>query len=254
MIKTYPVLGLSVAATTKEEATEQIIAWAKEADRAYAIEAADCHVVTRARHEESYGKVMAKFDLICPDGMPLVWTINRQVPDGEKLDERVSGADLMLEVIEQTAGDDSMGHFLLGGSEEVLATLQEKLIEKCPEARIAAVYSPPFGEWPEDEFERICAKIRESGAKFVWVGLGCPKQEKWIGENKENLPSGCYFGIGAAFAFHAGSVQRAPDFFKNNGLEWLYRLCKEPRRLFKRYFTYNSLFVWYSLREKVLKS
>jgi N-acetylglucosaminyldiphosphoundecaprenol N-acetyl-beta-D-mannosaminyltransferase len=103
--------------------------------------------------------------------------------------------------------------------------------------------------WPEDEFERMAGMIRESGANLIWVGLGCPKQERWIAENKDRLPPGVYFGIGAAFAFHAGEVSQAPAWIQRMGMEWLYRLLAEPRRLWRRYFTYNSLFVWHSVRD-----
>lgn len=245
-IKTRPVFGLPVAAITRQDAAAQVIRWAKQGDQARGVEAADAHVVTRARHEEAFGACMRKFSLICPDGMPVLWTVNRQLPKEEQLEERVSGAELMEETFAQTEDEPEVSHFLLGGSEKMLKTLQQKLGERFPKAKIAGVYSPPFGQWPEDEFERICGRIRESGASLIWVGLGCPKQERWIGEHMEQLPAGCYFGVGAAFAFHAGMVQRAPQIFQKTGMEWFYRLCKEPRRLWKRYFTYNSLFLYYT--------
>lgn len=248
-IKTRKVLGLDVAVTTRSDAARQVIEWGNQGDRAYAVEAADVHVVTRARHEKEFGEVMAKFDLVCPDGMPVLWTVNKQLPDGEKMHERVSGAELMEEVLKQGQQQEDCSHFLLGGSEKLLEVLPDKLRELAPEAKISGVYSPPFGKWPDDEFERICSKIKESRAKHIWVGLGCPKQERWIANHKELLPTGCYYGVGAAFAFHAGLVDRAPTFFQKAGLEWFYRLCKEPRRLWKRYFTYNSLFIWYSCNE-----
>ncbi|MGC4016784.1 MAG: WecB/TagA/CpsF family glycosyltransferase [Luteolibacter sp.] len=228
------------------------IGWARLGDRARAVEAADTHVITRARHEPEFRAALRNFDLICPDGMPLVWAINGEVEASRRLTERVSGAELMGEIFRQSASDPTLKHFLLGGSEKLLETLQTKLGETFPGAAIADVYSPPFGPWPEDEFQRICDRIRASGANFVWVGLGCPKQERWIGENLTQLPPAVYFGIGAAFAFHAGTVERAPALFQKLGLEWAYRVYREPKRLFRRYFTYNSLFLWYSLRDRML--
>jgi len=97
----------------------------------------------------------------------------------------------------------------------------------------------------------ITEKIKSSGANLIWVGLGCPKQELWIAQNKDRLPPGVYFGIGAAFAFHAGEVRQSPPIFQRLGLEWAYRLAMEPRRLFKRYFTYNSLFVYHLVRDRM---
>lgn len=250
MFETKPVLRCNVAVVTKELAASVVHQWAAKRDRSYAVEAADAHVVTRARHEKGFGESMAKFDLICPDGMPVLWTINRQLEDNQKLTDRVCGADLMEEVFLQSTEAASNKHFLLGGSQQTLDILKERLSKKFPQAEIADIYSPPFGQWPEDEFERISGKITASGAHHVWVGLGCPKQETWIAQHKEDLPPACYYGVGAAFAFHAGQVDRAPAFFRNNGLEWFYRLCKEPKRLWKRYFTYNSLFVWYTIFAK----
>lgn len=250
-METISILGTPVAVTTRAAAASTAIAWAKQADRAHAVEAADVHVIARARHEEEFGEAIRRFDLVCPDGMPLVWAINSQVGETAKLKERVSGAELMAEVFRQSSGDPGLRHFLLGGSTGLLEELESKLGTLFPGATVARVYSPPFGTWPPEEFERICAAIRDSGANLVWVGLGCPKQERWIADHLAELPPAVYFGVGAAFAFHAGHVARAPGWCQQAGLEWAYRLVREPRRLFRRYFTYNSLFLWYSLRDAV---
>ena len=249
--KTVPVIGLPVAVTTYDKAIEWIKAAAKMGDRAYAVEAANTHVAALSRHESSFGEAMEKFDLITPDGMPLVWSVNHQLTEDEKLTDRVYGPTLMLKTIEATQAQPAFKHFLFGGKESTLDKLQKKFSNGYPDVTIAGAYAPPFGDWPDDEFESICKKIRESGANLVWVGLGCPKQERWIAQHKDQLPPAVYFGIGAAFAFHAGEVKQAPSFLQRIGCEWLYRLLAEPRRLFKRYFTYNSLFVWYSLRDRM---
>jgi len=160
----------------------------------------------------------------------------------------------MLETIKATCGNTEFRHFLLGGKPSTLDKLTAKFSSDFPNALITGVHSPPFGTWPADEMETIIGKIRTSGANLVWVGLGCPKQEHWIAKNKHLLPPAVYFGIGAAFAFHAGEVKQAPALFQKTGLEWAYRLAMEPRRLFKRYLTYNSLFLYHTVREKILKS
>ena len=246
-MKTINVIGLPVAATNYTGAIEWITEHARKGDRAYAVEAANTHVAALARHDKEFGQAMAKFDLICPDGMPLVWSVNRQLEKAEKLTDRVYGPTLMLKCIQASAGQSDLKHFLLGGAQSTLDKLEEKFANDYPGAVIAGSYSPPFGEWPEEEFDKICDLIKLSGANHVWVGLGCPKQELWIAENKKNLPPACYFGIGAAFAFHAGEVKQAPSMIQKCGMEWIYRVIKEPRRLFKRYLVYNSLFVYYSL-------
>jgi N-acetylglucosaminyldiphosphoundecaprenol N-acetyl-beta-D-mannosaminyltransferase len=244
-----PVIGLPIAATTYTGAVEWILTHATKADRAYAVEAANTHVAALARHDPAFGESMRKFDLIVPDGMPLVWAVNTQLPATEKLTARVYGPTLMLETLLATQDRGEFRHFLLGGKESTLTKLKQSFTTRFPGTAIAGMYSPPFGEWPADEFDRVCEKIRTSGANLIWIGLGCPKQEHWIANHKNLLPPGVYFGIGAAFAFHAGEVKQSPPIFQKLGLEWAYRLAMEPRRLFKRYFTYNTLFLYHLLRD-----
>ncbi len=246
-LKTKPVIGFPVAVTHYEEARDWCVDRAKLGDRPYAVSAANTHLLSHARHDEEYGKVMRRFDLICPDGMPLVWTLNTQLPESEKLTDRVYGPSLMLEVLKATEGDGNQGHFFLGGSQSTL----DKLKERFSKNHISGIYSPPFGEWPDDEHQKIMKLIQESRANYVWVGLGCPKQESWISDHLDSLPPAVYFGVGAAFAFHAGEVKQAPALVQKLGMEWLYRLCAEPRRLFKRYAVHNSLFLYYSLKDHV---
>ena len=248
------MLGFPVAKIDYAGAAEWVFSKAAKGDRAYAVEAANTHVLALGRSDLEFQSALSKFDLICPDGMPLLWAINSQLSEAEKLKERVYGPTLMLKTFEKSAGT-GLKHFIIGGEEETLGKLAENLRDDYPEAELAGTYSPPFGEWPEDEFERICRKIRESGATMIWIGLGCPKQEKWIGQNLDKLPSGVYFGIGAAIAFHAGEVRQAPSLIQKCGMEWLFRLLMEPKRLWKRYFVYNSLYLFHivadRMREKV---
>jgi len=251
-LHTISVIGLPVAATTYAGAVEWALNHAKKTTRAYAVEAANTHVAALARADASFAESMRQFDLICPDGMPLIWVVNAHLTANEKLADRVYGPTLMLEVLKATNHPSSeFKHFLLGGKQSTLDELTRNFAERFPDVQIAATHSPPFGEWPDDEFDRICEKIRSSGAKLIWVGLGCPKQEHWIARHKDQLPPGVYFGIGAAFAFHAGEVRQAPPLFQRLGCEWAYRLAMEPRRLFKRYFTYNSLFLFHLLRDQM---
>ncbi len=246
-----PVIGLPVAATDYHGAVAWILEKAALRDQPYAVEAANTHVAALARSDADFGQSMSKFDLICPDGMPLVWCLNRQLPQSKKLTTRVYGPTLMLETIRATNTPNSPHrHFLLGGKSSTLEKLTTRFSHEFPHATLADTYSPPFGPWPDDEDERIIGKITASKADLVWVGLGCPRQEHWIAKNKHRLPPATYFGIGAAFAFHAGEVKQSPPALQKLGLEWLYRLAMEPRRLFKRYFTFNTLFLYHLLRNK----
>jgi N-acetylglucosaminyldiphosphoundecaprenol N-acetyl-beta-D-mannosaminyltransferase len=253
-METVPVIGLPLAATTYAGAVDWILEKALDASSVHAVEAANTHVAALRRSDRAFRETMDRFDLIVPDGMPLVWGINSQLPDGKKLTDRVYGPTLMLETLKATRGRGEFRHFLLGGRESTLKKLEDSFGERFPGSVIAGSYSPPFGDWPEGTFESICGMIRDSGANLIWVGLGCPKQEHWIARNKHLLPPGVYFGIGAAFAFHAGEVRQSPPLLQKIGLEWAYRVAMEPRRLFKRYFTYNSLFVYYLIRDKIAPS
>jgi N-acetylglucosaminyldiphosphoundecaprenol N-acetyl-beta-D-mannosaminyltransferase len=250
-MRIHSVIGLPLACTDYAGAVAWILEKAAANDAVFAVEAANTHVAALARSDAAFGETMRRFDLIVPDGMPLVWSINAGMPEEERLKDRVYGPTLMLETLKATAGRGEFRHFLLGGKESTLEKLRSGFAERFPGVEIAGTYSPPFGEWPPEEFEKICGMIRESGANLIWVGLGCPKQEHWIARNKERLPAGVYFGIGAAFAFHAGEVSQAPAVLQRMGLEWAYRIAAEPRRLFRRYFIYNSLFLWYSLRDRM---
>ncbi len=254
-MKRIPIIGLPVAATTYAGAVAWILAHALDRKQTCAVEAANTHVAALARTDMEFGKAMRQFDLICPDGMPLVWALNSKLGASERLTDRVYGPTLMLETLKATEGRQAeFKHFLLGGKQSTLDTLARNFAARFPGVALVGTHSPPFGEWPEDEFETIIEKISSTGANLIWVGLGCPKQEHWIAANKHRLPPGVYFGIGAAFAFHAGEVRQAPRVFQRLGLEWAYRVAMEPRRLFKRYFTYNSLFLYHLLRERLFST
>jgi N-acetylglucosaminyldiphosphoundecaprenol N-acetyl-beta-D-mannosaminyltransferase len=251
---TIPVLGVPLAVIDYAGASQLIQSWALSVatrPAVYAVAAANTHVVTLARHEARYREALARFDLITPDGMPLVWVMNRHHPQQPVLHDRVYGPTLML----HTLARPGIAHFLLGGSEALLASLTAKLREQFPGITIAGSYSPPFsadGVWSDEEQVRMERAIADSGANCIWVGLGCPKQEYWIARHKQTLPPGVYLAVGAAFAFHAGMVRQAPLWMQQRGLEWLFRVVTEPRRLFRRYALYNSLFLYYLLRNRLL--
>lgn len=249
-IQTGEVLGCQLAVTDYERAVAQTKIWAKRRDQAYLVAAANTHLVTLARHDLRFAKTMERFDLILPDGMPLIWCMNRR---GTQLADRVYGPTFMLRCLEATADKtENASHYFLGGSEELLASLTTKLQEKFPDLKIAGTYSPPFaplGVWSAEEDQRMLDAIAKSNAEFVWIGLGCPKQESWLARMKDRLPPAVYGAVGAAFAFHAGEVKQSPKWMQDRGLEWAFRLFKEPRRLWKRYFVFNTLFLFYLLHD-----
>jgi N-acetylglucosaminyldiphosphoundecaprenol N-acetyl-beta-D-mannosaminyltransferase len=162
---------------------------------------------------------------------------------GHKRATRVYGPDLMERYCAHAAASGTPIYLYGGRSKDALALLSESLRERFPGLRIAGGWSPPFRPLSEEEQERVIAEIDDSGAKVVWVGTGQPKQELWMSEMRPRLSAPLLVGVGAAFDFHAGIVSQAPGWMQRNGLEWLYRLSREPRRLWRRYVFQNPRFV-----------
>jgi N-acetylglucosaminyldiphosphoundecaprenol N-acetyl-beta-D-mannosaminyltransferase len=239
--QTCDLLGCPLAVTDYSRAVACVNSWAAERTQPRLVAAANTHVVALFRRDPEFRRSLRRFDLILPDGMPLVWCMNRKCQ--VHLSDRVYGPTFMLRCLAEN--QDRFRHFLFGGSNQLLALLCERLHEKFPALQIAGSYAPPFGEWDEAEDERIITAMRNSAADFFWIGLGCPKQELWLARNRDRLPAGVYSAVGAAFAFHAGQVKQAPPWLQRNGLEWAFRLASEPRRLARRYLVYNSLFLFY---------
>ncbi len=245
-IPTCNVLGTALAVTDYAGAVEHVKECAAEKKRALLVAAANTHVVTLARRDVHFRAAIDTFDLALPDGMPLVWVMNRRL--ATPLRDRVYGPTFMLRCLEATQGGE-WKHMFIGGTDDLLAAMREKLLARFPKLQIAAMHSPPFGEWNAGDDARIIAEIEKSGAHFVWIGLGCPKQELWLARVKHRLPPAVYPAVGAAFAFHAGRVRQAPLWLQRIGMEWLFRLCAEPRRLWRRYFVFNTLFIFYLVKD-----
>lgn len=246
----YPVLGIPVVGATFAEALAQIEAWALAGDRAYGVSFADAHQIARARQEPAFGDCLRSLDAVMPDGRPVLWGVNHHLPAVQRYTERLSGPDMFRRFQEHSAEHPELRHFYFGGSQSMLDEIVRTVQLRLPGATIAGSYSPPFGAWPADEFARVRQMLVDSQANVIWVGLGCPKQERWVAEHLAELPPGAYLAVGAAFAFYTGKVSRAPLWMRRTGLEWLHRLLSEPRRLWKRYFVYNSLFIGYALKDR----
>lgn len=245
-LKREPIFGIPYVVGDLAAASDELVELAGRAERPYLVAHSDVHVLTRILEEEEYGNGVRTFDYICPDGMPIVWLMRRKGAAAHRL----YGPDVM-EWMWDRGRAAGVRHFLLGGTEEACELLRERLGARFPGAQVVGHFCPPMGEWAAGTNERMIQMIRESGANCVWVGLGCPKQERWLFTHREQLPAAVYFGVGAAFNFHAGLVQQAPAWIRSHGLEWAYRLCREPRRLFRRYLVHNSRFLWYCLTRKV---
>jgi N-acetylglucosaminyldiphosphoundecaprenol N-acetyl-beta-D-mannosaminyltransferase len=187
--------------------------------------------------------------MVAADGMPLVWLSRRRAPTGAEI-ERVYGPDLMLAAF---ARSESAGwrHFLYGSTPETLVCLEANLHERFPRARVVGSYSPPFRSLDAGEEAAVEAEIAAARPDIVWVGLSTPKQERWMADHVARLHVPVLVGVGAAFDFHAGLKRQAPRWAQRAGLEWLFRLATEPRRLAGRYLRNNPRFVWMLVRQAV---
>lgn len=233
------ILGININAVDYEAAVEKIISAAKE-KRPFAVSALAVHGVMTGATDKTHRYRLNKLDLIVPDGQPVRWALNYL--HGAKLTDRVYGPTLTLKVCERAA-EANLSIYLYGSQPDVLKKFGENLCKKFPKLKIAGSQPSKFRQITEDEQIEIAEVVKQSGASIVLVGLGCPRQEIFAFENRELL-SMPLLAVGAAFDFHAGTLPQAPEFLQKRGLEWLYRLIQEPRRLWKRYATTNPLYLW----------
>jgi N-acetylglucosaminyldiphosphoundecaprenol N-acetyl-beta-D-mannosaminyltransferase len=237
------VLGTRVFNTTYELATLDINTWAQAGESRY-ICIANVHVLMEAHDSLQYRQVVNSADLITPDGMPLVWMMRLK---GQRDQQRVYGPTLMLHVLESAAQQNVPVGFY-GSSSEVMQILTAKMQARFPNLKIAYSFSPPFRKMSQDEDKQVIENINASGVRILFIGLGCPKQEKWMAEHRGKI-NAVMLGVGAAFDFHAGVKSQAPAWMQKIGLEWFYRLVTEPRRLWRRYFYHNPRFIFFAILE-----
>lgn len=232
------LFGIGISPTTYEEAV-QLILDAAEQRRPAVVACQAVHAVVTAGRDSELRRRVNSFELVTPDGQPVRWAINWLYRAG--LAERVYGPELMLRVCSEAAARE-VPIYLYGGTPDVLARLHRRLVRTCPGLRIAGSESPPFRPLTEEEDRQVVERINASGARLVFVGLGCPKQDHFAYEHRERLAA-VQLCVGAAFDFHAGIKPMAPPWMQRHGLEWFFRLCCEPRRLARRYLVTNTLFV-----------
>lgn len=239
------IFGVPVTPTNYDEAVEYIMDAACKNISA-CIDFMPVHGLITATEDAMFGKAISeKFDMVCPDGQPVRWALNRF--HKSNLTDRVYGPTLTLQLLKRAEGN-SVPIYFYGSRCEVLEKLKANLLNKFPLLTIAGMESPPFRTLTEKENTEAAERIIDSGAKILLVGLGCPKQELWAAKNKELLPMPILC-VGAAFDFHAGTLKQAPSWMQECGLEWLYRLYAEPGRLWKRYLIYNTKFICFSIKE-----
>ena len=239
------VIGLPVIAGTMEAVTDAILARAGRAEGGYVC-VANVHMLVTARRDPRFRPVVEQAPLVVSDSRPLVWELHRQ---GLAFAEQLYGPLLMVELCRKAAAEGTPV-FFYGGDDEVRDALVSELVRRFPALRIAGAEAAPLlpAEPPLDP--ALVARIRASGARLVFSALGCPKQEFWMRRHAPELDA-VLLGVGQAFNVVAGTLPDAPDWMRARGLGWLYRLAREPRRLWRRYVVTNSLFLGYLARERL---
>ncbi len=231
------ILGVGVSAVNMPQALAVIEGWLAERQPRYVC-VSNVHSIMSCQIDAELRAIHNAAGMVTPDGMPLVWLSRR---GGQRHVARVYGPDLLLALCEHGLRH-GYRHYFYGGAEGVAERLAMQLTARFDGLQVAGTYTPPFGALSPAEDAHITAQIAESGAHIVWVGLGMPKQERWMADHTARLPQ-VLIGIGAAFDFHSGVKRQAPLWMQRRGLEWLFRLASEPRRLWRRYLTTIPPFV-----------
>ncbi len=235
----FDLLGVQVSCVDYNEAIRCMIEAAKES-RPSVISCHAVHAIVTASCDEKLRQKVNRFSMITPDGQPVRWGLNLLHKTG--LADRVYGPELTLRVCHAAAAE-GISIYLYGGTPEILDLLKKNLVKQIPDLKIAGSEAPPFRPLSEQENLEACERINQSGAGITMIGLGCPKQDFFAAENSDRIHS-VQLCVGAAFDFHAGVKPMAPGWMQRSGLEWLFRLLCEPRRLWHRYMVTNSIYLY----------
>ena len=238
-VRTRDLLGIPVAMTDYAETMDVMDGLIARGERGWVCAVA-VHAVMVAQRDAEMRRALIDSTLTVPDGMPLVWAANML---GEDLKNRVYGPELMSRYSDRCA---ESGHrvWLYGGRDQgSLVQLALSMRRKHPGIQIVGGYSPPFRDLTEEEEDALVAQINAHRPDVLWVGIGVPKQEKWMARMRERIDVPVLCAVGAAFDFHAGRISQAPGWMQDRGLEWTYRIAQEPRRLLPRYLYYNPRFL-----------
>lgn len=247
IFNTYTLFVPKYAAVDYELASDIIIGKALKKE-SFGVSALAVHGLMTCMTDKKLAELIHHIDLIVPDGQPTRWALNSFYK--LKLKDRVYGPTLTLHVLEK-ANQHQLKIFLFGSTENTLNKFKYFINKKFPLVEICGMHIDRFREASADEDVEDIQKINESGAHIVLVGRGCPRQEYWVANHKNKVHA-AMLAVGAAFDFHAGTVKQAPKWMQDNGLEWLFRLFQEPRRLWKRYLITNTLFILTFLKYKII--
>jgi len=243
-VRTFSVLGVNVAITDVDQACQRIESWVKTKKKTYVC-LAPVSTIVACQSDSNYKEVVNKSGMTTPDGMPLVW-LGRKVSSEIK---RTYGPDVLLELCRR-GQKYGLKHYFYGGTKETLSNLTLRLKSLFGEIQIAGCYSPDYLAVAQMEKDDVIQQINAAQPDVLWVGLGSPKQDFWMNTHRNVLDVPVMMGVGAAFDFIAGTKRQAPKWMRKSGLEWLFRLCCEPRRLWKRYLVGNVSFVYYLIKQR----
>ena len=234
----YDVIGVGVSATTYAETVEAIVQGIRE-ERSLIVTALPVHGIITAGQDPVLKSKINSFDIITPDGQPVRWAMN--ILYKTRLNDRVYGPELMLRLCRRAAREQ-IGIYLYGSYSHVVDKLRNNLIGMFPNLLILGCESPPFRPLTSEEDRAVVARINESGARIVFLGLGCPLQDNFAFDHRSRIKA-AQICVGAAFDFHSGNKKMAPKWMQRNGFEWLFRLRQEPKRLWRRYVCFNLVFL-----------
>jgi len=244
-IRRVNILGVGIHTTSPEDAVERLETAVERGEKGY-ICVTGVHGVMESQRDYDLRDIHNRSYLTVPDGMPLVWLGKLE---GNRQMARTYGPDLMLDVMKATA-KSGHSHFFYGGKEGVADELKLEMERRFPGVQISGTYCPPFRPLTEEEEEVLANRIAELKPDYLWVGLSTPKQERFMAGYLNRLEVHMMLGVGAAFDLHTGRMIDAPRWMKKMGLQWLHRLCQEPRRLGPRYLLNNPLFIWKTLLQR----
>jgi N-acetylglucosaminyldiphosphoundecaprenol N-acetyl-beta-D-mannosaminyltransferase len=237
----FKVLGVPIEALQIPDLITRMERWIRCLNYGNCITFANVHVVIESLHDGMLKTaLMDSKTLTVPDGKPLIWMARFR---GFGLQRRVYGPDLMYDFVAATA-NSGYRHYFYGGAPGVPQKLAAELCKRFPSLIVSGMYSPPFRPLSDLEDDEVIAMINSTRPDVLWIGLGCPKQEKWAFEHRDRLEVPVIAAVGQAFDIHAGVARQAPRWMGEHGLEWLFRLVREPRRLWRRYLLYNTEFLW----------
>src|SRR5918995_1651106 len=238
------ILGVKASAINMSQVLNIIDGWITHRQQRYVC-VTGVHGVMESQRDRQLRQIHNDAGLVTPDGMPLVWLSHLH---GHDLAERVYGPDLMLALCNQSLLK-GYKHFFYGGGKGVHERLAKNLQQRFPGLGVVGGYSPPFRPLTVEEDEQIVQAINAADPDIVWIGLSTPKQERWMAEHLRRLTAPVLIGVGAAFDFHSGLKKQAPHWMQRSGLEWLFRLASEPRRLWRRYLVNNPVFMLLVLQQ-----